>query len=40
VGVIAQEVLEKVPEAVSASPSGLLSVDYRALGIEMKRFDA
>ncbi len=39
VGVIAQEVLQSIPSAVSASPAGILSVDYGALGMEMTRFD-
>jgi hypothetical protein len=34
-GVIAQEVLEKVPHAVTAGPGGYLGVDYSALGIAM-----
>ncbi len=39
VGVIAQEVLEKAPDAVTVGPGGYLSVDYGALGIEMTRAD-
>jgi hypothetical protein len=40
VGVIAQEVLEKAPHAVTAGPGGYLGVDYGALGIEMARYEA
>ncbi len=39
VGVIAQEVLEKAPHAVTAGPGGYLAVDYDALGIAMTRHE-
>lgn len=37
VGVIAQEVLERVPNAVTSLPGGYLAVDYAALGMTMTR---
>lgn len=37
VGVIAQEVLERVPEAVCAGPGDFLAVDYGVLGMTMTR---
>jgi hypothetical protein len=40
VGTIAQDVLEHVPDAVVAGPSGFLAVDYGALGMTMERDDA
>lgn len=36
-GVMAQDVLEVMPEAVLLDPSGFYSVDYRRLGIRMLR---
>ncbi|WP_372841334.1 tail fiber domain-containing protein [Phaeovulum sp.] len=35
-GVMAQDVLSRFPEAVVVGPGGLLSVNYRMLGLEMK----
>jgi hypothetical protein len=35
-GVLAQEVLQSAPNAVSISSGGILSVDYDALAIELK----
>jgi hypothetical protein len=40
VGVIAQELLETAPHAVTAGPGGYLAVDYDALGIAMTRREA
>ncbi len=40
VGVIAQEVRELMPEAVVCDESGILRVDYRAIGIDMVPFAA
>lgn len=37
VGVLAQEVVKKAPQAVTAGPGNFLTVDYRALGMEMTR---
>ena len=37
VGVLAPEVLDKAPQAVTAGPGNFLTVDYRALGMEMTR---
>jgi hypothetical protein len=37
VGVLAQEVLEKAPDAVTTGPGGFLAVDYAALGMRMTR---
>src|SRR5262245_37029885 len=34
-GVMAQEILERVPEAVKVGPGGYLAVDYGALGLSM-----
>jgi hypothetical protein len=36
-GVLAQEVLEKAPHAVTTGPGHFLAVDYDALGMEMTR---
>jgi hypothetical protein len=36
VGVIAQEVLERVPSAVAVGPGNFLAVDYSALGMTMR----
>jgi hypothetical protein len=36
VGVIAQEVLERVPSAVAVGPGDFLAVDYSALGMAMQ----
>ena len=36
-GVMAQEVLKTVPEAVKADDNGFLTVDYAQLGIKMER---
>jgi hypothetical protein len=40
VGVIAQEVLEVMPEAVVRGDDGFLRVDYAALGMQMERYTA
>jgi len=37
VGVLAQEVLKKVPHAVKTGPGDFLAVDYDALGMQMTR---
>jgi Chaperone of endosialidase len=37
VGVIAQEVLQSTPKAVTRGPGGFLAVDYDALGMRMTR---
>jgi hypothetical protein len=37
VGVLAQDVLEKAPHAVSTGPGNFLAVDYGALGMAMTR---
>ena len=37
VGVLAQEVLEKAPHAVTEGPGNFLAVDYGALGMAMTR---
>jgi hypothetical protein len=37
VGVLAQEVLERAPDAVTTGPGGYLAVDYAALGMTMRR---
>jgi hypothetical protein len=39
VGVIAQDVLAHAPDAVVASPGGILAVDYAALGMTMRPAD-
>ena len=36
-GVLAQEVVEKAPHAVTAGPGNYLAVDYPALGMQMTR---
>jgi hypothetical protein len=36
VGVIAQDVMEHVPSAVTTGPGGFLAVDYGAIGMAMK----
>jgi hypothetical protein len=36
-GVIAQDVMDVMPEAVVAGADGMLGVDYRRLGITMRR---
>lgn len=40
IGVIAQEVLQQVPEAVRVGPGNFLAVDYGALGMSMTGADA
>jgi hypothetical protein len=40
VGVIAQEVLEVMPDAVVRGDDGFLRVDYAALGMQMERYTA
>jgi hypothetical protein len=40
VGVMAQEVLEVMPEAVSTGADGFMRVEYRMLGLEMLTYDA
>ena len=35
VGVLAQEVAERMPEAVVEGPGGFLAVDYASIGLEM-----
>ncbi len=40
IGLIAQDVLQHVPDAVSVGPGDFLAVDYGALGLEMTRADA
>ncbi len=35
-GVMAQDVLAKMPEAVVTYPNGLMAVDYKRLGVRMK----
>ncbi len=37
VGVMAQDVLERIPEAVSVGPGDFMAVDYAALGMTMTR---
>jgi hypothetical protein len=37
VGVMAQDVVEQFPEAVSVGPGGYMAVDYAALGMTMTR---
>jgi len=37
-GVIAQEVLQVIPEAVVRGDDGLLRVDYAAIGMQMERY--
>jgi hypothetical protein len=37
VGVLAQEVMERAPDAVTTGPGGYLAVDYAALGMTMRR---
>jgi|SRR5690349_3242352 len=37
IGVIAQDVLERFPEAVRVGPSDFMAVDYAALGMTMTR---
>ena len=39
-GVIAQEVLEVMPDAVVRGDDGFLRVDYAALGMQMERYAA
>ncbi len=39
-GVIAQEVLEVMPEAVVRGDDGFLRVDYAAIGMQMERYAA
>jgi hypothetical protein len=39
-GVIAQEVLEVMPDAVVRGTDGFLRVDYAALGMQMERYTA
>ena len=39
-GVIAQEVLEVMPEAVARGTDGFLRVDYAAIGMHMERYAA
>jgi hypothetical protein len=39
-GVIAQEVLEVMPDAVVCGTDGFLRVDYAALGMQMERYTA
>ena len=39
-GVIAQEVLEVMPDAVVRGDDGFLRVDYAALGMQMERYTA
>ena len=39
VGVMAQDVLQRFPEAVGVSPSGYLGVNYDALGLRMRAVD-
>ena len=38
VGVLAQEVVEVVPEAVSKDADGYLLVDYRRLGLQLRTY--
>lgn len=40
VGVLAQEVLDVAPDAVSTGPDGFLRVDYRALGLDMMPYES
>ena len=40
VGVIAQEVLDIMPEAVVTGADGFLRVDYQKLGLEMRTYEA
>ncbi len=40
IGVMAQEVLEAMPEAVVHGDDGFLRVDYAALGMRMERYTA
>jgi len=37
VGVMAQDVMERFPEAVTVGPGGFMAVDYAALGMTMTR---
>jgi Chaperone of endosialidase len=37
IGVMAQDVAERFPEAVSVGPGGFMAVDYAALGMTMTR---
>jgi hypothetical protein len=37
VGVLAQEVLERAPDAVTTGPGGYLAVDYAKLGMAIRR---
>ena len=39
-GVMAQEVLEAMPEAVVRGADGFLRVDYAAIGMQMERYAA
>jgi hypothetical protein len=39
VGVLAQEVLKKLPQAVKAGPGDFLAVDYDAIDMQMTRSD-
>jgi hypothetical protein len=40
IGVMAQEVLEAMPEAVVHGDDGFLRVDYAAIGMQMERYTA
>jgi hypothetical protein len=40
IGVMAQEVRERVPEAVVCDNDGFLRVDYAAIGMQMDRYPA